>query len=427
VHNLNYPGDCGRKSLTQRNAHTHTHTPTQHKSLRVPLFNQIMARLGGLYFAILLVVCPAVVFSWYCIPIASKTLHEVCLIKFLLLVSFDVVLVSQFNHLRTSLHCLFIWRLCFAFLYLFALQGVVWNTQNCTKGDPAVSPPLLIINSIHVDLSQPDIRVVPAIADPTAQVQNLPAMAKQNANFIAGINGGYFWRVDVDGFWRDNVCRGKVRKEAEQPASDKNVNFGISDGTVKIDDVVYGNNCNCTGYSRPAVLVLDNAESNIQVLHRGENVDNTVHTAIGAGPNLVSLDIETGTAFVDVPKDDDNINKVVFEATTAVGLQQSIVAGADGKTTVAESLIMVTSDGSDGCLPFETYCGILSPDLGSLMKEVFKCTQAMSMDQGGSTTMWIGGENPTRDGIVSCSDNKSPCEGQGARALANGLFIEVLK
>lgn len=307
------------------------------------------------------------------------------------------------------------------------MQGVVWNTQNCTKGDPAVSPPLLVINSIHVDLSRSDIRVVPAIADPTAQVQKLPDMARQNSKFIAGINGGYFWRVDIDGFWRDNVCRGKTRKEAELPASLENVNFGISDGTVKIDDVVYGNNCNCTGYSRPAVLVLDSSSSNVQVLHRGENVDATVHNAIGAGPNLVSLDMETGKPYVDVPKDDDNVNKVVYEATTAVGLQQSIVGDeASGKKTVAETLIMVTSDGSDGCLPFETYCGIFSPDLGSLMKDIFNCTQAMSMDQGGSTTMWIAGENPARDGIVSCSDNKEPCENQGSRALANGLFIEVL-
>jgi exopolysaccharide biosynthesis protein len=255
----------------------------------------------------------------------------------------------------------------------------------------------------------------------------MPDMAKQNSNFIAGVNGGYFWRVDIDDFWRDNVCRGKTRKEAEQPASSENVNFGISDGTIKIDDVVYGNNCNCTGYSRPAVLVLDSAVSNIQVLHRGENVDNTVHNAIGAGPNLVSLDLNTGIPYVDVPKDDDNVNKVVYEATTAVGLQQDVIDdGTSGKKTVAKSLIMVTSDGSDSCLPFETYCGIFSPDLGSLMKDIFNCTQAMSMDQGGSTTMWIAGENPGRDGIVSCSDNKEPCENQGSRALANGLFIEAL-
>jgi hypothetical protein len=95
-------------------------------------------------------------------------------------------------------------------------------------------------------------------------------MATQNANFIAGINGGYFWRVDIDGFWRDNVCHGKTRQEAETPASDENPNYGIGDGLVKIDGEVFSNNCNCTGFSRPAVLTLDGTNTNIEVLHRGE-------------------------------------------------------------------------------------------------------------------------------------------------------------
>lgn len=300
-------------------------------------------------------------------------------------------------------------------------EGVEWITQNCTK-DETISPPLLVINSIHVDMSRDDIRVVPAIADPISQVQNLPDIATQNAGFIAGINGGYFWRVDIDGFWRDNVCKGKVRAEAEQPASSENVNFGISDGSVVIDGNVLGNNCNCTGYSRPAVLALDGVSSDVRVLHRGENVDSTVvRNAIGAGPNLVSMDAE-GKGFVDIPSDDDNINRLVYEATTAVGLVQTIEPSS-GATT-ASSLIMVTTDGSDSCMPKDKYCGIVSPDLASLMLEVFGCTQAMSMDQGGSTTMWIAGENPERNGVVSRSDNTSPTE--GARSLANGLFIEKL-
>jgi hypothetical protein len=109
----------------------------------------------------------------------------------------------------------------------------------------------------------------------------------------------------------------------------------------------------------------------------------------------------------------------------------------------------------------------------SVRNQVFNVTQAMSMDQGGSTTMWIDGmcccyrarfslqtstdhdillrlllcvyrflvdflyffvsyvyiylgENPDRNGVVSRSDNKQPAEQEGARALANGLFIELL-
>jgi exopolysaccharide biosynthesis protein len=301
-------------------------------------------------------------------------------------------------------------------------EGVVWNTHNCTK-DASVSPPLLVINSIHVDMTRDDIRIVPAIADPVAQVQSLPQIAAQNENFIAGINGGYFWRVDIDGWWRDNVCKGKTRSEAEQSASSQNVNYGISDGQIIANGEVLGNNCNCTGFSRPAVLGLDGVDSGIQVLYRGENLDpSVVPNAIGAGPNLVSLNFETGESYIDVPKDDDNVNKLVYEATTAVGLVQTI---AGGKATTS-SLVMVTSDGSDSCMPKDKYCGILSPDLASLMIQIFGCSQAMSMDQGGSTTMWIDGENPTRNGIVSRSDNTQSEATEGARNLANGLFIEKI-
>ena len=171
-------------------------------------------------------------------------------------------------------------------------EGVIWNTQNCTMDEDA--EPHLTVNSIHVDISRQDLRVIPAIADPVAQVQSIPDMAKQNPNFIAGINGGYFWRVDIDGFWRDNVCKGKVRKEAEQPASPLHVNFGIGDGVVKIDGTTYSNNCNCTGYSRPAVLQLQGVNSNIEVLYRGDKVAAHVKSAIGAGPNLVSYNSTTG-------------------------------------------------------------------------------------------------------------------------------------
>lgn len=38
----------------------------------------------------------------------------------------------------------------------------------------------------------------------------------------------------------------------------------------------------------------------------------------------------------------------------------------------------------------------------------------------------MAGENPERDGVVSRSDNKKPAEEEGARPLANGLFVELL-
>ena len=127
---------------------------------------------------------------------------------------------------------------------------------------------MLTVNSVHVDLLASNIVVKSAVADPVAQVQSLPDIAKLNDKNIAGINGGYFWRVDIEGIWVDNVCRGKTRKEAEMPASIDNVNYGVGDGLVKIDGQLFSSNCNCSGNSRPAVLKLEGQKSFIDVLHR---------------------------------------------------------------------------------------------------------------------------------------------------------------
>ena len=77
--------------------------------------------------------------------------------------------------------------------------GVVWRQQNCTVNATLSAPSdSLVVNSIHIDMTRGDLRVVPAVSTP--ELQSLPDIAAQNDNFLAGINGGYFWRVDIDGF-----------------------------------------------------------------------------------------------------------------------------------------------------------------------------------------------------------------------------------
>ena len=39
-------------------------------------------------------------------------------------------------------------------------EGVVWKTENCTND--ATAQPLLTVNSVTVDLSNPNVRVIPA-------------------------------------------------------------------------------------------------------------------------------------------------------------------------------------------------------------------------------------------------------------------------
>eukprot|EP01031_Cornospumella_fuschlensis_P043697 gene43697-53439_t len=82
--------------------------------------------------------------------------------------------------------------------------GATWTTENCTN--VAGATPLLTVNSISFSLSSTTLRAVPAISiDPSDPLKTVPEMATQDENFIAGINGGYFWRVDIDGFWIDDV------------------------------------------------------------------------------------------------------------------------------------------------------------------------------------------------------------------------------
>lgn len=85
----------------------------------------------------------------------------------------------------------------------------MWKTQNCTVNPDWSGPPLMVVNSVHVNLTTPSLRLVALAADndPTtgnASLNTLPGIATQASappNLIAGINGGYFWRIDVDGFW----------------------------------------------------------------------------------------------------------------------------------------------------------------------------------------------------------------------------------
>lgn len=85
------------------------------------------------------------------------------------------------------------------------------------------------------------------------------------ANLLGGINGGYFWRVDVDGLWVDDVCWGKTRSDALTPAQIGEPNFGVGDGALITDGVLKSNNCDCKGFSRPALLTLNGVSSDVEV------------------------------------------------------------------------------------------------------------------------------------------------------------------
>ena len=51
------------------------------------------------------------------------------------------------------------------------------------------------------------------------------------------------------------------------------LNRGVGDGALVTDGVLKSSNCDCRGYSRPAVLSLAGPGSTVSVLDRGGLVD----------------------------------------------------------------------------------------------------------------------------------------------------------
>jgi hypothetical protein len=178
-------------------------------------------------------------------------------------------------------------------------------------------------------------------------------------------------------------------------------NYGVGDGSMVVDGQLLSNNCNCSGFSRPAILTLDGTKSHIDVLHRGDHPPAGLSLdSISAGPNLVSTGAQ-GT-IIDIPKDDDNIGNILEHAAN------TMVAFRDNMA------FMVTFDGYDGCSFFDPTCGTNAFSMAYFARDYLKATSAMGCDQGGSTTMFVKGQGT--NGIVSKS-------GGGPRPVFNGLFV----
>ena len=186
--------------------------------------------------------------------------------------------------------------------------SAVWMQTTCqgkAQGIPFTVGPLKF-NIIDIDLSSNDVRLAPLVATANSSyLQTLNDIARQNPHTIAGVNGGYFWRLDSSSF-KDMVCRGKTRADAGRSTSSdctgSTTNFGVSDSLVKINGSISGCNCDLPGYSVPAVYIINGTSSRIEKMVRGGRVGENVLNAIAAGPNLVT------NGKIDIDPKDDNIN-----------------------------------------------------------------------------------------------------------------------
>jgi hypothetical protein len=167
--------------------------------------------------------------------------------------------------------------------------------------------------------------------------------------------------------------------------------LGIHDGQLVVDGVTLGSNCDCKGFSRPTIIYTpqgadddDLTKWDIKLQNRGEQLSG-VQQGLAAGLSLVSFNgTDYDGASVDIPEDDDNINIYEHASNTAVGIIYDKLTGA------AATMVMITVDGLE-CGPFDASnaCGINSKNLANLILDEFGVHRAMSMDQGGSTTMWV--------------------------------------
>ena len=99
--------------------------------------------------------------------------------------------------------------------------GAVWYSINCTSGPYPTwgnfGP--VVVNVIMADLSTANLQLLPLAALPTPGANGtnetlaaLDVIASQHngtvPTLLGGINGGYFWRLDITPLWVDDVCLG---------------------------------------------------------------------------------------------------------------------------------------------------------------------------------------------------------------------------
>jgi hypothetical protein len=253
-------------------------------------------------------------------------------------------------------------------------RGVAYQALNCT-GAPAPGSSMTwrvgptVFHLVLANLSA--VQVTAVTADPTAQLQIVPDMMPPGA--LAGINGGYFWEVLNQRFF-DNVCIGKLREEAEQPCSEQHPNRGRGDTLVRIKGQLMSTNCDLLGFSHPVAFVMNGTASYLVPLRRGQQLD--VPDALANSPLLV-----LGGRYA-IPVDDLGLNRWSHSANAAVALR--------GQEAEAE-LILVASDGRDSCPRSDPSCGIDAEPMAYFMLDVVQAEQAVELDQGGSTTLWVKG------------------------------------
>jgi exopolysaccharide biosynthesis protein len=294
---------------------------------------------------------------------------------------------------------------CTQLVSLQLAPGALWQQLNCSSSAVPVFGPAgpVIVNLVTADLSRPGLRLVPVTAPRNVSVTPLNSMAASDGrNLLAGINGGYFYRVDLSSFF-DTVCICKTNETALQPPAAGSPDTGVGDGATVADGVLLASSCDCICcFNRPTTVTINGTATRIDVQSAGDLPPaGLTLDSLTAGPNLVSSN--ASGSFIDIPSDDLNIGNIYeHSSNTAFGLSGNGTA------------YLVTFDGYDGCPSSNSSCGTNAFTMAYFLRDYLGVSQGMGMDQGGSTTMYVAGQGEA--GIVS-----NP--GSGPRPIFNGLFL----
>lgn len=306
-------------------------------------------------------------------------------------------------------------------------QGkVIWKTLNCNGTSDIVKLNNLNINVIYAPTNDPTIKILPRQANTPNQLAQLPAIADELSaqyNILAGINGGYFYRNDVTNF-NDNICPSKTKNPPKPTDS-------MGDSLLQYNNATEATNCvYIPGVTTPrASLILTGINPltnkpapyitlvNPDVSYK--NPDGTFPDAIGAGPNLIT----DGKITVDNPEEGLMGPTLEFAANTAVGI-------INDQNNNPSQIVLFTVDGNDQSFQ-KNLPAMNAAEMADFLLNYLKVNNAISMDQGGSTTMYVAASDLTIYPLhVVSNSNYDPTKPRSAdniRNIYDGIFIATNK
>ena len=286
-------------------------------------------------------------------------------------------------------------------------KSVHWHQYRCTGQFPSfylfhlsgkIKP--LTINIIDSDLSDQKLSLVPVLGE--TQPHNAPfteqpsAIGKTHPQFIAGINGGYFFTNRLH--HPDQNCSGRHYPEETTQ--------NIGDGLLIVKQHRYSENCYKKIFptkSRPAIVENKQHQWSIREIPAYTTPPNIIN-ALGAGPDLIrtrhhktSIAMQWGGVLS------------TFEFSANV----SVILAKDAKQH--QHVVFLEVNGYD-----KRY-GMNSVEMANFIMNVLPAklhvniTSAMSMDQGHSSTLYIRDAKPH---VVSISALH-----HGERPVYDALFI----